>query len=264
MNANLHEVPMRDRLLRVLTDMKPHAVKADVLSAQAGVRRMMIGPAMSQLIREGIAHLVGDDAYALGKQPLIERATASVAPVVAKMVPKETPPVAPTVEREKSCKRCGLTKPLTDFYRNPSYRDGYDCSCKRCRNTKLKAHGQQAPEDEPKAPTPPAVVDNKTPQVDTRVEISLNDQPAKVVGVSECKPRASLKCWQYTSDAEAMPMWLVRQMTIENGKFVFEADGNNDWTLEVGEWAVEFPGGTLGFFKPVEFSELFAATGWLR
>lgn len=32
----------------------------------------------------------------------------------------------------KTCRRCGETKPLTDFYRQPSNRDGRNTMCKRC------------------------------------------------------------------------------------------------------------------------------------
>lgn len=33
----------------------------------------------------------------------------------------------------KTCKRCGVTKPLTEFNKQPACRDGYRPECKACR-----------------------------------------------------------------------------------------------------------------------------------
>jgi hypothetical protein len=38
----------------------------------------------------------------------------------------------------KTCKSCGLTKPLADFYGNPSGRDGTRPECKECTRTRRK------------------------------------------------------------------------------------------------------------------------------
>lgn len=34
---------------------------------------------------------------------------------------------------QKHCSRCNTTKPVTDFYRDPRKKDGYNCTCKACR-----------------------------------------------------------------------------------------------------------------------------------
>jgi len=39
----------------------------------------------------------------------------------------------------KTCKDCGQSKPLEDFYKSPGARDGRDGSCKKYRNAKSNA-----------------------------------------------------------------------------------------------------------------------------
>jgi hypothetical protein len=40
----------------------------------------------------------------------------------------------------KQCTRCKELKPLTDFYKNRSKKDGYDCCCKECAKIKQKLY----------------------------------------------------------------------------------------------------------------------------
>ena len=40
----------------------------------------------------------------------------------------------------KPCKKCGETKPLSDFYTNPQLRDGHVNTCKECCNKRSKAY----------------------------------------------------------------------------------------------------------------------------
>ena len=39
----------------------------------------------------------------------------------------------------KKCKICGEVKPITDFYKNHSNKDGYETLCKECRKARDKA-----------------------------------------------------------------------------------------------------------------------------
>lgn len=39
-----------------------------------------------------------------------------------------------SMQLEKSCTKCGVPKPLTDFHRDPRNRDGRQGQCKTCRN----------------------------------------------------------------------------------------------------------------------------------
>lgn len=41
---------------------------------------------------------------------------------------------------EKPCKKCGETKPLTEFYRHPSTKDGHLNTCKPCKNIQQKQY----------------------------------------------------------------------------------------------------------------------------
>jgi uncharacterized protein YxeA len=40
----------------------------------------------------------------------------------------------------KKCNRCGKTKPLTDFHKNPTKSDGVQSMCKDCRRSYHKEH----------------------------------------------------------------------------------------------------------------------------
>lgn len=44
---------------------------------------------------------------------------------------------------EKSCKRCGETKPIEEFYRAPGCKDGYRGECKACTIAKQREHKQK-------------------------------------------------------------------------------------------------------------------------
>ena len=48
---------------------------------------------------------------------------------------------APSCER-KVCTRCGLDKPLEDFYLAPRMRDGHSSACKCCNDARVKAYHQ--------------------------------------------------------------------------------------------------------------------------
>jgi hypothetical protein len=41
------------------------------------------------------------------------------------------------VAMEKHCGKCGLTKPIGDFYRERSRKDGHASHCKRCNNVRV-------------------------------------------------------------------------------------------------------------------------------
>lgn len=41
---------------------------------------------------------------------------------------------------EKRCPACGVVKPLSDFHRNRSRRDGHSHECKPCANARVKAN----------------------------------------------------------------------------------------------------------------------------
>ena len=40
----------------------------------------------------------------------------------------------------KCCSECGLTKPLDEFSKNRSSKDGYQSGCKKCRAVYLRSH----------------------------------------------------------------------------------------------------------------------------
>jgi hypothetical protein len=78
-----------------------------------------------------------------------------------------------------------------------------------------------------------------------------------------CTPKRPLRCWQYhaNDDAQALPLWVAAQLVI-NGK-VITVDlpgGNDDWTLDDGDWLVEFVAGTdqlIWVYSSKEFVERF-------
>jgi len=39
---------------------------------------------------------------------------------------------------EKPCKKCGIVKPLSEFYEHKNYADGHTRICKECWNEKYK------------------------------------------------------------------------------------------------------------------------------
>src|SRR5262245_57245350 len=41
---------------------------------------------------------------------------------------------------QKVCQKCGVVKPLTDFYRHPSTKDGHLNTCKPCKNIQQKQY----------------------------------------------------------------------------------------------------------------------------
>lgn len=43
----------------------------------------------------------------------------------------------------QTCTKCGETKPLPDFYKNPTMRDGYDRQCKVCKRAYRAEHYQK-------------------------------------------------------------------------------------------------------------------------
>ena len=45
-------------------------------------------------------------------------------------------------EPSKPCRDCGITKPLTNFYKHPEMRDGHLHSCKECRKGYGRRHYQ--------------------------------------------------------------------------------------------------------------------------
>jgi len=45
----------------------------------------------------------------------------------------------------KTCKKCGVSKPLTDFHKNPKSRDGRGTQCKKCTHANL-AEQRKRPE----------------------------------------------------------------------------------------------------------------------
>ncbi len=69
-------------------------------------------------------------------------------------------------ENLKVCKHCNKKLPLSDFYRNRTTKDGYECYCKECKNELTKTYkigsqsGKKAKTDELTHPdVPPFVVE---------------------------------------------------------------------------------------------------------
>lgn len=112
------ERSIRDRLLDALKSHHPEPLKADRLCALAGVRRMLLATAMSELITADKAHLVCADVYGFGP----------IAPT-ARSMGKELGSVL--VRPSKTCKRCTVPKAPTEFYTG-------DSTCKSCRNQLAK------------------------------------------------------------------------------------------------------------------------------
>lgn len=48
--------------------------------------------------------------------------------------------------REKRCKACGETKPISEFYRAAVNRDGFENSCRRCKNAAVAKRLAEHPE----------------------------------------------------------------------------------------------------------------------
>lgn len=112
------ERSMQNRLLDVLRSQHPKPVGADRLCALAGVRRILLATAMSELITNDKAHLVCADVYGFGP----------IAPT-ARSLGKRLDTANLLVE--KSCKRCTMSKAPTEFYSG-------DSTCKSCRNQLAK------------------------------------------------------------------------------------------------------------------------------
>lgn len=75
-----------------------------------------------------------------------------------------------------------------------------------------------------------------------------------------CTVRESFACWQYTSNAADMPMWLVPHVSFEErkGKEVLSLhQAGDDWTVEVGDWLVRMPDGHISPWSEDEFRKSF-------
>ncbi len=46
----------------------------------------------------------------------------------------------------KRCNVCGLSKRITEFYKERSCKDGYSCQCKKCRRKVMKIWEKNNPE----------------------------------------------------------------------------------------------------------------------
>lgn len=55
------------------------------------------------------------------------------------MRPDTWGPVIEPAVAAKTCSICGVEKPVDDFYRNRSYKSGYDNRCKACHNAQTNA-----------------------------------------------------------------------------------------------------------------------------
>lgn len=57
-----------------------------------------------------------------------------------------------------------------------------------------------------------------------------------------CRLKGPLRCWQYRAkddDAQAIPMWAAALIEI-NAKELKVHRTNSEWTLDDGDWIVEF------------------------
>ncbi len=66
------------------------------------------------------------------------QAVKQVRGIDIKTIAPSTPlPTTLNISRErlgyKRCRRCGRSKPLSEFYKNQSTKDGYENGCKECR-----------------------------------------------------------------------------------------------------------------------------------
>jgi len=50
---------------------------------------------------------------------------------------KRLPPQHQCVVSSKTCNVCGIEKPITEFYKHPTTKDGYKSKCKICYNGKI-------------------------------------------------------------------------------------------------------------------------------
>ncbi len=42
------------------------------------------------------------------------------------------------LDEDKECRKCGVVKPISQFYRNKAKKDGYENICKSCHNDRRK------------------------------------------------------------------------------------------------------------------------------
>ena len=49
------------------------------------------------------------------------------------------------MEGSKTCYKCGEVKPLSEFRRNKSKKDGFACECKVCHSVNMKSYGMSRP-----------------------------------------------------------------------------------------------------------------------
>lgn len=118
---------------QVLNVLSRAATTWDGLRAELGatpgeldsaIRRLELS---RQVTRDrGRFHIHGGTASA----PAIAQATSE-----EPSVPKQTPASEASSEpvTEKVCKRCTVRKPIGDFHKHPSSRDGHDPNCKQCK-----------------------------------------------------------------------------------------------------------------------------------
>lgn len=59
------------------------------------------------------------------------------------MNPERWGPVLEADLRTKVCRVCGAEKPVDDFYRNRTYKSGYDSRCKACHNAATTARHER-------------------------------------------------------------------------------------------------------------------------
>jgi hypothetical protein len=74
------------------------------------------------------------------------------------------PPDAPT---SKVCHKCGIDKPLTDYWRNATQKDGLQIQCKTCLNARNR-ESRAATRTVNAAPAPAPAVAPEAPAVPTR------------------------------------------------------------------------------------------------
>lgn len=66
----------------------------------------------------------------------------------------------------KVCNSCGLELPITEFYKNDRYKDGYTCTFRKCKCQKAKAKRLAAKQQQTTPPgyTPDPDLSDKSPR----------------------------------------------------------------------------------------------------
>lgn len=80
-----------------------------------------------------------------------------------------------------------------------------------------------------------------------------------------CRPKQPLRCWQFLKSAPGdtpVPRWLAAHLTAHDGdKWTFDyPDSSNEWTLDDGDWIIEFQGGVdpvFGCYTATQFAAGF-------